>query len=112
MSDVPVQRAPRTPAEVVAGIGQLRLWGMRRGSAVGASRIARMAEEAGFEGVKIRLCAELVIDPAVDFLKRRLPYVEGFSRSQLAAIRVLMRHIELLRRNGVVDYMLLGARKS
>ncbi|MCJ7832208.1 MAG: class I SAM-dependent methyltransferase, partial [Actinobacteria bacterium] len=111
MSDVPVQRSPRTPAEVLAGIGQLRLWGMSRGSIASSFRIARAAEEAGFIDVQVSLCGERVIDPAIDFLTRRLPSVDGFSRSQRLAIRLFARHVALLRRNGLLDYMLLSAHK-
>lgn len=111
MSDVPVQRSPRTAGEVLAGIGQLRLWGMSRDSVASSFRIARSAEEAGFTDVRFRLCGDRVIDPAIDFLKRRLPTAEGFSTSQRFAISLFVRHIELLRRNGVVEYMLLSAHK-
>jgi len=111
MSDVPVQRPPRTPGEMIAGVGQLRLWGMSRGSVASSFRIARSAEESGFTDVRFQLCGDRVIDPAIDFLKRRLPTVGGFSRSQRLAISLFARHIELLRRNGVVEYMLLSAHR-
>lgn len=111
LSDVAAERNPRTPGEVIAGIGQLRVWGLHRGSVASSFKIARMVEEAGFVDVRMRLCGDQVIDPAIRFVRNILPAAPGLTRSQRAAVRLFVRHIELLRRNGVVEYMILSARK-
>lgn len=111
ISDVPAERLPRTPAEVVAGIGQLRVWGLHRSSVMSAASIAAACEGAGFEQVRVELRGEWVIDPAVRYVRRVLPEARGLTRAQRAAVEVFVRHIELLRRNGVVDYLFLFARK-
>jgi SAM-dependent methyltransferase len=112
MSDVPTQRPPRTAAELVAGFGQLRLWGLRAGSVASSSQIARAAEQAGFTDVRMELCGDRVIDPAISFARKRLPHVrQALSPSQRVAVGVFLRHVELLRRKGMVEYLLLSARK-
>ena len=111
ITDVPIERRPRTPAEAVAGLGQLRLWGVRLGAIDSSRDIARAVERAGFEDVHMTLCGDRVIDPAARFARRRLPYVEGLSLPERAATRAFLRHIELLRRKGIVEYILLTARR-
>ena len=112
MSDVPTQRSPRTPAELIAGFGQLRLWGLRASSVASSFDIARAVERAGFADVHMELCGDLVIDPAIRFARRRLPQTRhSLSLSQRVAVGVLLRHVELLRRKGLMEYMLLSARK-
>ena len=111
MSDVPAQRMPRSPREVIAGLGQLRVWGLHRGSVASSFEIARMVEDAGFDGLRVTLCGDQVIDPAVRFVRRVLPTAPGLSAAQRYAVRMFLGHVELLRRNGLLEYMLLHARK-
>jgi SAM-dependent methyltransferase len=112
MSDVPTQRSPRTPSELIAGLGQLRLWGLRASSVASSFDIGRAVERAGFTDVRMELCGDLAIDPAVRFARRRLPNTRNaLSLSQRVAVGVLLRHVELLRRKGMLEYMLLSARK-
>lgn len=110
MSDVPTQRIPRGPLELVSGLAMLRLWGLHVGSAVSAGRIVGMVEDAGFEDVRADLVGERVIAPAIAFVRRRL----GEAREEVplaarAAVRVALGQIELLWRSGVNDYLLLRA---
>jgi len=112
MSDVPTQRGPHTPAELLAGFGQLRLWGLRAGSVSSSFDIGVAVERAGFTDVHMELCGDRVIDPAVRFARRRLPQTgDALSPVQRLAVRMFLRHVELLRRKGMLEYLLLSARK-
>jgi erythromycin 3''-O-methyltransferase len=112
MSDVPTQRMPRGPAEALAGLTQLRVWGLKPSVAATAEEIAAMARRAGFEDVEARLVGDRVIGPALRSVRRRLEDGdrEAPSAMRLAA-RVMLAQTELLWRNGVVDYLLLRATK-
>jgi len=112
MSDVPTERMPRRPAEVLAGLTQLRVWGLKPSVAATADEIAAMARRAGFEDVQARLVGERVIGPALRFVRRRLE--DGDHEAPAAmrlAARVMLAQTELLWRNGVVEYLLLRATK-
>ena len=112
MSDVPTQRRPRGPAEALAGLTQLRVWGLKPSVAATAEEIAAMARRAGFQDVEARLVGDRVIGPALRSVRRRL---EDGDRDAPAAMRlaarVMLAQTELLWRNGVVDYLLLRATK-
>jgi erythromycin 3''-O-methyltransferase len=112
MSDVPTERRPRGPAEALAGLTQLRVWGLKPSVAATADEIAAMARRAGFEDVEARLVGDRVIGPALRFVRRRLENgdPEAPAAMRLAA-RVMLAQTELLWRNGVVDYLLLRATK-
>lgn len=112
MSDVPTNRMPRGPLEALAALTQLRVWGLRPSVAATADEIAAMARRAGFEDVEARVVGERVIGPAIQFVRRRLE--DGDHEAPAAmrlAARVMLAQTELLWRNGVVDYLLLRARK-
>jgi erythromycin 3''-O-methyltransferase len=112
MSDVPTERMPRGPAEALAGLTQLRVWGLKPSVAATADEIAAMARRAGFEDVDARLVGERVIGPALRFVRRRLE--DGDHEAPAAmrlAARVMLAQTELLWRKGVVDYLLLRATK-
>jgi SAM-dependent methyltransferase len=112
MSDVPTERMPRGPAEALAGLTQLRVWGLKPSVAATAEEIAAMARRAGFEDVQARVVGERVIGPALRFVRRRLE--DGDHEAPAAmrlAARVMLAQTELLWRKGVVDYLLLRATK-
>jgi SAM-dependent methyltransferase len=112
MSDVPTKRMPRGPAEALAALTQLRVWGLKPSGAATADEIAAVARRAGFEDVEARVVGERVIGPALRFVRRRLE--EGDHETPAAmrlAARVMLAQTELLWRKGVVDYLLLRARK-
>ena len=112
MSDVPTQRRPRGPAEALAGLTQLRVWGLKPSVAATAEEIAAMARRAGFEDVEARLVGDRVIGPALRFVRRRLG--DGDHEAPAAmrlAARMMLAQTDLLWRNGVVDYLLLRATK-
>src|SRR5918992_126095 len=64
MSDVTVERRPRTVGDAAAGLLQLRIWGMRTRQLASAGRIAGLAEAAGVDGVRGGLWGGPAIDPA------------------------------------------------
>lgn len=111
MSDVPVRRLPRSPAELLAGLVQLRIWGLRLEAAASAERIAGLAGRAGFADVRTELVGDRVIPPVLAFARRRL---ESFGRDVPApyrlACRAALAQVELLWDRGVLDYLLLRAR--
>ena len=112
MSDVPTERRPRGPAEALAGLTQLRVWGLKPSVAATAGEIAAMARRAGFEDVEARLVGESVIGPALRFVRRRLEDGDHDAPAAMRlAARVMLAQTELLWRSGVVDYLLLRATK-
>jgi erythromycin 3''-O-methyltransferase len=112
MSDVPTERMPRGPAETLAGLTQLRVWGLKTSVVATADEIIAMARRAGFEDVEARVVGDRVIGPALRFVRRRLEDgdQEAPATMRLAA-RVMLAQTELLWRNGIVDYLLLRATK-
>ena len=112
MSDIPTERNPRRPAELVAGLTQLRVWGMRTSSAATTEEIARLARAAGFEDVRTELVGDRVIAPALRFVRDRLDRgeLEAPATMRLAS-RAMLAQVELLWRGGILEYLLLHARK-
>jgi SAM-dependent methyltransferase len=109
MSDVPAQRNPRTPFELLAGVSQLRLWGLKPSAAASAEEIAKMVRAAGFIDVRSELVGDRVIAPAFHWARRALHEARDAPSAQVAGARLLLRQVELLWRNGLVEYLLLSA---
>src|SRR5438876_7868173 len=109
MSDIPTQRMPGSLPELAAALGQLRLWGLRPSAAATAERIASQARDAGFQDVRVQLCGDRVIDPALALTRRRLEGARDVPRTQRLVGLLFLRQVELLRRRGMIDYMLLRA---
>jgi cyclopropane fatty-acyl-phospholipid synthase-like methyltransferase len=109
ISDIPTQRRPRDPLELLAGITQLRAWGLRADAVASADRIARLAEAAGFVDVRTQLVGARVLAPALAFVRRRL--AAGVDAPALYALgaRAMLAQVELLWRRGLIDYLLLRA---
>jgi hypothetical protein len=112
MSDVTVEGMPRSIADVVAGVAQLRVWGLRTHQLGSAGRIAAAAEAAGFEEVRVRLCGDRTIDPALRLARSRLARPGDAPPAHVWGARVGIRTVERLRRAGLVEYALLTARVS
>jgi SAM-dependent methyltransferase len=112
VSDVATTRMPRGPSEIAAGLSQLRVWGLSTGAAASTESIVAMAAGAGFVDVEARVVGERVIDPALRFVRGRLEAgrVEA-PAAMRAACRLLLAQAELLWRRGVLDYLLLRARR-
>ncbi|MFM7718573.1 MAG: methyltransferase domain-containing protein [Actinomycetota bacterium] len=111
-ADIPTVRRPRTPREALAGISQLRLWGLRTSSAASAGAIVDAAERAGFTDLRVRLVGERSIGPALRFARGRLAAGDRSAPLLLRlGARAMLREIELLWERGLLDYLLLVARK-
>ncbi len=109
ISDIPVQRWPITPAEVLAGATQLRVFGLRCSMAMTAGQIAAAARAAGLAEVQVTLCGDRVIAPALRRTAARLEAPAGAPLGQQAAARLLLWQAGLLWRRRIIDYLLLRA---
>jgi erythromycin 3''-O-methyltransferase len=112
MSDVPVTRLPRRPGELLAGLTQLRVWGLSSASVATADRVVEAVADAGFRDVEAQLVGDRVIAPALAFVRRRLD-VDGDEApmAMRLASRAMLSQVELLWRRGLLDYLLLKAVK-
>lgn len=112
MSDVPTTRGPRGPLEAIAGVTQLRVWGLPSAAVASPERIAAQARRAGFVRVETELVGDRVIAPALRFVRGRLRTGElEAPLGMRVASRVMLAQLELLWRRGMVDYLLLRAAK-
>lgn len=112
MSDVPVSRLPRAPSELLAGLIQLRVWGLPFGAASTTDEIVEAAEAAGFRGCRAELVGDRVIGPALTFVRRRLDRLGAdVPTAMRLACRVMLGQVELLWRRRMIDYVLLSALK-
>jgi erythromycin 3''-O-methyltransferase len=111
MSDVPTLRSPRAPREAAAALSQLRLWGLTRRAAASPERIVALAAGAGFVDVRSELLGDRVIGPALRFVRDRLGRVSGVPRTYALAARIMASQAELLWERGILDYLVLRARR-
>ena len=112
ISDVPTLRYPRGLREAVAAVAMLRVWGLRSGAAASPGRIAATAATAGFHDVRSDLIGARVIAPALRFARDRLDARgEGEGRSLTLPARVMLGQADVLWERGLLDYLLLRARK-
>jgi len=109
MSDIATERLPRGPAEALAGITQLRVWGMRRGAAMTADAIAGAARSAGLVDVEVSVCGERVIGPALRLTRDRLRRDARAPFGQRAAARVMVAQVDLLWRRRIIEYLFVRA---
>ncbi len=109
ISDISVQRWPITPAELISGLTQLRVFGLRRSMAMTTSQIAAAASAAGLAEVEVTACGDRVIGPALRLTAARLEGARAAPVGQRAAARLLHRQVDLLWRRRIIDYVLLRA---
>ena len=109
ISDISVQRWPVTPAELVGGLTQLRVFGLRRTMAMTAGQIAAAARAAGLAEVTVTACGDKVIAPALRLTAARLARATTAPFGQHAAAHLLLRQVDLLWRRHIIDYLLLRA---
>lgn len=109
ISDIAVQRWPRGPCELISGLTQLRVFGMRRNAAMTAGQITVAARAAGLVDVQATRCGDRVIAPAIRLTAARLSRAPAAPTGHRAAAHVLLRQVELLWRRGIIDYLLLRA---
>jgi erythromycin 3''-O-methyltransferase len=108
-SDISVQRWPVTPAEAVAGLTQLRVFGLRHTMAMTAGQIAAAARAAGLAEVTVTTCGEKVIAPALRVTAARLARTTTAPFGQHTAANLLLWQVDLLWRRRIIDYLLLRA---
>jgi len=109
ISDIATQRWPRGPAELLSGLTQLRVFGLRRNAAMTAEQIVAAAREAGLVRVEVTACGDRVIAPALRLTAARLSGSLGAPAGHQAAARLLLWQVELLWRRRIIDYLLLRA---
>jgi SAM-dependent methyltransferase len=109
ISDIPVRRWPMSPAELLAGLTQLRVFGLRPSMAMTAGQIAAAARAAGLAEVEVTACGDRVIAPALQLAAARLAGATGAPAGQQAAARLLLWQVKLLWRRQIIDYLLLRA---
>ena len=109
ISDIEVRRWPVTPAEVLSGLTQLRVFGLRPSMAMSAGQIAAAARAAGLADVEVTACGDQVIAPALRLAAARLETLAGAPVGQREAARLLLWQVGLLWRRGIIDYLLLRA---
>ncbi len=109
ISDISTQRWPISPAEVLSGLTQLRVFGLRRSMAMTAGQIAAAAREAGLARVEVTTCGDRVIAPALALTAARLAGATAAPLGQHAAARLLLWQVDLLWRRRIIDYLLLRA---
>ena len=109
MSDISVRRWPVTPAELLSGLTQLRVFGLRRTMAMTAGQIASAARAAGLAEVEVTSRGDRVIAPAVRLTAARLAGPRAAPTGQQAIGRLLLRQVDLLWRRGIIDYLLIRA---
>ena len=112
ISDITTERLPLGPLELLAGITQMRAFGLRPNAAMTADQIAEAARAAGFTAVDVTVCGDLVIAPALQLIGHRLraaPTVPAAPAGQRTAARLLLSQVELLWRRQIIQYILLRA---
>ena len=109
MSDIVTRRWPREPVELLSGLTQLRVFGLRRSAAMTAAQIAAAASAAGLAEVEVTSCGDRVIGPALRLAAARLSSAGAAPAGHRAVACALLWQVELLWRRRVIDYILLRA---
>jgi SAM-dependent methyltransferase len=109
ISDIAVQRWPRDPAELIAGLTQLRVFGMRGNAAMTVREIVEAARAAGLVDVEAKICGDRVIAPALRLTAARLSHAPPAPAGHRTAARALLHQAELLWRRQIIEYLLLRA---
>ena len=109
MSDVAVERLPHGPLEALAGVTNLRFWGIQAGAIAGAEVIRTQAAAAGLADVRVTRCSERVIDPAIRLFRGRVDDGHEVPLGHRLVARTMLSQWELLRRRGMLEYILLTA---
>jgi microcystin synthetase protein McyJ len=112
MSDVATMRFPQGVREMLAAVAMLRVWGLSTGAAASAEGIAALASAAGFADVDTALVGDRVIAPALRAVRDRLDAgAHHADRSLALAARAMLSQADVLWERGLLDYLLLRARK-
>jgi cyclopropane fatty-acyl-phospholipid synthase-like methyltransferase len=109
LTDIATERPPRDPVELMAGVTQLRVFGMRRNAAMTTEQITEAARAAGLVDVVATACGDRVIAPALQLTAARLSRTPAAPTGHRIAARVLLWQVELLWRRRIIDYLLVRA---
>jgi SAM-dependent methyltransferase len=110
MSDVSAERSlTLSPREAVAGLTNLRVWGIRRHSLMSATQIEAALLAAGFTGVRVQDVSRRVFFPAIRFFRERLRSAGQGPLAHRWGSRILLRQWELLATREVMRYLLVRA---
>lgn len=112
-SDVASERTvPHTPGELIAGLSNLRIWGMARGNLATSAQIGDAMVAAGFVDVGIQAVGARVFPPAIRLFRHRLQ-THGVEQPYLyrLAARLLLNQWDLLYRRGMMEYLLVRGRR-
>ena len=110
MSDISIERAsPGGPREWVAGLANLRVWGVKRSALQSAAEIEASLAASGFADVEVRSVGDKVFPPAIAFMRQRLTASTDAPGIQRWGASVLLDQWELLYARGMLDYILVTA---
>ena len=110
MSDISVERRrPKSMAEAVAGLTNLRTWGVKTRSLQSSVEIRESLSGQGFTDIEIRSVGDRVFPPAIAFMRSRLGRSSDVPRIQRFGAKLLLDQWELLYRRGMMDYILVTA---
>jgi erythromycin 3''-O-methyltransferase len=112
ISDIPVRRPARGLREHIAGLIQLRVWGLHAGSVATMEQISSACVAAGFTDIRTELVGHRVIEPALRLTQSRLARRDGGPAWMRLAARLVLSQADLLWKRGVVEYLFLRAAKS
>ncbi|MGH2710579.1 MAG: class I SAM-dependent methyltransferase [Actinomycetota bacterium] len=112
MSDVPITRRLKGVRELLAGLSQLRLWGLPMSAAATPTEIENACRSVGFTNVETQLVGDRVIAPALRLTRRRLARGDGPAGSITLAARLFLSQAELLWKRGAMEYSLLRAERQ
>ena len=110
MSDVSAERSHTlSPREAIAGVTNLRVWGIRRRSLMSADQIETALIDAGFVDVRVHDVSRRVFFPAIRFFRERLRTVRQGPLAYRWGSGILLRQWELLATRDVMRYLLVRA---
>jgi len=110
MSDVSAERSRTlSPLEAVAGLTNLRVWGIRRRSLMTSAQIEAALIATGFVNVRVRDVSHRVFPPAIRFFRQRLRTVHDGPLAYRWGSGLLLRQWELLAARDVMRYLLVRA---
>ena len=110
MSDVSAERSRTlSPREALAGLTNLRVWGIRRRSLMSSDQIEAALVAAGFVHVRVQDVSQRVFFPAIRYFRERLQTSRQGPLAYRLGSTILLRQWELLARREVMRYLLVRA---
>ncbi len=111
-SDFALQSHPQGFRDKFEALMAIRIWGIRSDAMVAAPDIVGLLQGAGFLDVSYELVADRVIDPALEFFRHRIAERSDVPELHRWAGRRVIKGWERLRTRGVMEYVLIHARKA